>query len=52
MMMKNSARTLLRITLMASVLIGPMIGMAVANSGQERGLSGAGFVLFVSLSRG
>lgn len=44
--------TLLRITALAAFLVGPVGAYAYAKTGdRDSGLSGAGFVLYVSLQR-
>jgi hypothetical protein len=48
----NSITTLLRMTALVSFLVGPVGAFAYAQTGDKgAGLSGAGYVLYVSLQR-
>ena len=47
----QTARTLARTALLALFMIGPLAGFAAAQDDGARKLSGAGFVLYVSLMR-
>ncbi|GAB4362455.1 MAG: hypothetical protein Kow0026_26250 [Oricola sp.] len=48
---RQSLRTAARAGLLAVFLIGPLAGFAAAQDAGKRELSGAGFVLYVSLLR-
>lgn len=49
---RTTAATVLRIALFAAVLVGPVGAFAMANAGTgASGLSGSGFVLYVTLKR-
>ena len=49
---QHSITTLLRITALVSFLVGPIGAFAYAQTGDKGpGLSGAGYVLYVSLKR-
>ena len=49
---QNSITTLLRMTALVSFLVGPVGAFAYAQTGDKgAGLSGAGYVLYVSLQR-
>ena len=49
---QRSITTLLRITALVSFLVGPVGAFAYAQTGDKgSGLSGAGYVLYVSLQR-
>lgn len=49
---QRSITTLLRMTALVSFLVGPVGAFAYAQSGDKgAGLSGAGYVLYVSLQR-
>ena len=48
----HAVATLLRITALATFLVGPVGAYAYAQTGdRDSGLSGAGFVLYMSLQR-
>jgi len=52
MSIQTTIATLLRITALAAFLVGPVGAYAYAQSGDKQsGLSGAGFVLYMSLQR-
>lgn len=48
---RQSLRTALRAAILAIFMIGPLAGFAAAQDANKRDLSGAGFVLYVSLLR-
>ncbi|SOE09158.1 hypothetical protein SAMN05877838_0676 [Hoeflea halophila] len=49
---RNTVTTLLRMTALVSFLVGPVGAFAYAQTGDKGpGLSGAGYVLYVSLQR-
>ena len=48
----QAIRTAMRAGAFAVILIGPMAGFAAAQDDGARKMSGAGFVLYVSLMRG
>lgn len=49
--MSNTLRITLRAAIVSAIFVGPMIGLAAAKNEGANGMSGAGFVLYVSLSR-
>ena len=52
MSIHSAITTLLRITALAAFLVGPVGAFAYAQTGDKQsGLSGAGFVLYMSLQR-
>lgn len=49
---RNTVTTMLRMTFLVSFLVGPVGAFAYAQTGDKGpGLSGAGYVLYVSLQR-
>ena len=51
--LKSSILACVRVAMVATVFLGPIAGLAVANAEENaRPLTGAGFVLYVSLMRG
>lgn len=48
---RNTVRGALRVCLFAGVFLIPAIGMATADRADKSGMSGAGFVLYVSVVR-
>lgn len=48
---RRSLSTLIRIAAFAAVMVGPVGAFAYTSAGNQGGLSGAGFVLYVSLQR-
>jgi hypothetical protein len=52
--LRNSAgsiRIMARITILATALIGPFAGLAIAQDSGARNLGGAGFVIYTSIMR-
>lgn len=48
---RNTFRTAVRVCLFAGLFLVPAIGMATADKMDKGGMSGAGFVLYVSVMR-
>ncbi|QKV16957.1 hypothetical protein [Oricola thermophila] len=49
---RQSLRTALRAAILAIFMLGPLAGFAAAQDDNARKLSGAGFVIYMSLLRG
>lgn len=51
MQTRNTVRATIRVCLFAGLFLVPAIGMATADRADKGGMSGAGFVLYVSVVR-